>query len=304
MTGSPPVLQAVSHFGLSATIENGQAQMKCPFHEEDTASLDIRLDNGIWNCFGCGAHGSFLDFVARMDGGSQIKALMLVNKLKKLPAPDIEDLYGSAGAAMVRQNTANYDLEKQWARFHKVNWHKMSSKHPVAAYLLGERKFSRYTLDTFDVRLTESAEYPLVIPWLRKDTLVGYVRRWIVPVPGKKKYRFNLGFNAKEAMAYYKVGGGSVLVCEGIMDLLKAAEYGYPHAACIPSWRFNESHAEFFRSEGVKTAICGLDNTPTGEQGYQLMRTLMLQVRRFAFPGKYRKDIGECNINEFWFGVT
>ena len=38
--------------------------MKCPFHQGDhTASLKLYDGDGGWHCFGCGAHGSVIDFV-------------------------------------------------------------------------------------------------------------------------------------------------------------------------------------------------------------------------------------------------
>ena len=306
---SQPVLQVIEHFGLRATVDHGQANMRCPFHEEDTPSLDIRLDNGLWNCLGCGAHGGLVDFVARLDGGDHLRATMLLSALRRKPAPDLDDL---AGDDMVRhrQTAVDYDLVAQWGKFQRVNWRTVSMNDPLAAYMLGERKFERGTLEAFDVRRSARPHYPVVIPWRCKLELIGYVYRLIKPVTDPetgralKKYKFNTGFSAETAMAYYRSEGGPLLICEGIMDMMKAAEYGYPHAACIPSWRFNEAHAMFLQSQGVRSVICGLDNTPTGDAGYRLMRQYVPYVRRFDFPGKYRKDIGELSVNEFWRGVS
>lgn len=38
----------------------------CPFHKENTPSLSIK--GGMYNCFGCGAHGSIFDFVMQYEG--------------------------------------------------------------------------------------------------------------------------------------------------------------------------------------------------------------------------------------------
>ena len=41
--------------------------MKCPFHQGDrTASLKLYDGEGGFHCFGCGAHGSVIDFVMRL----------------------------------------------------------------------------------------------------------------------------------------------------------------------------------------------------------------------------------------------
>lgn len=41
--------------------------IKCPFHQGDhTASLKIYPDNKGFHCFGCGAHGSVIDFAMKL----------------------------------------------------------------------------------------------------------------------------------------------------------------------------------------------------------------------------------------------
>lgn len=298
-----PVLQALTHFNLKADIVEGQAHMRCPFHEEDTASFDIILGSGIWSCFGCGASGNFMAFLRRMTGGNAMEALKLMRALRRKTLPDEEDLEDSGLVTKKQEYLEAADVSLAWSKFHRVNWEKISKKHPVAAYLLGERKFYRSTLDAFDVRLTEWATYPMVIPWKRGDDLVGYVYRWLEPSEGYKKYKFNKGFNAESAMAYYKVGDGPLLICEGIMDVMKAAQFGYPHAAAIPSWRMSEAHAMWLQAQSIKEVICGLDNTTSGKKGYQRMSEMLPIVHRFKFPGSYRKDIGELGINEFMWGM-
>jgi DNA primase len=36
---------------------------RCPFHEEDTASLSIHPEKNVFHCFGCGAKGNVVDWV-------------------------------------------------------------------------------------------------------------------------------------------------------------------------------------------------------------------------------------------------
>ena len=40
----------------------------CPFHKEKTPSFTLNEEKGFYHCFGCGAHGSAIDFVMSMDG--------------------------------------------------------------------------------------------------------------------------------------------------------------------------------------------------------------------------------------------
>ena len=40
----------------------------CPFHNEKTPSFTVSDDKGFYHCFGCGAHGSAIDFVMNSEG--------------------------------------------------------------------------------------------------------------------------------------------------------------------------------------------------------------------------------------------
>lgn len=41
-------------------------RIRCPFHEEKTASFLVHKNNRSWKCYGCGAGGTVIDFVMRL----------------------------------------------------------------------------------------------------------------------------------------------------------------------------------------------------------------------------------------------
>jgi len=47
----------------------------CPFHNERTPSFHVMPEKGFYHCFGCGAHGDVIDFVAGTQGISTMDAL-------------------------------------------------------------------------------------------------------------------------------------------------------------------------------------------------------------------------------------
>ena len=46
----------------------------CPFHNEKTPSFHVNLNKQFYHCFGCGEHGSSIDFVMKIDSLSFIDA--------------------------------------------------------------------------------------------------------------------------------------------------------------------------------------------------------------------------------------
>lgn len=51
---------------------------KCPFHEDDTASLVVTSAKNLWHCFGCGAAGGPIDWVIKTNGVSFRHAVELL----------------------------------------------------------------------------------------------------------------------------------------------------------------------------------------------------------------------------------
>ena len=80
----------------------------CPFHKEKTPSFNVVEDKGFFHCFGCGANGSAIDFVMRVESLEFADALERLEELTGIPAPRREgpakpqvdqDLYAINAAA-------------------------------------------------------------------------------------------------------------------------------------------------------------------------------------------------------------
>ena len=53
---------------------------RCPFHEDDTASLVASPGKNLWHCFGCGAAGGPIDWVMKTPGVSFRHAVELLRE--------------------------------------------------------------------------------------------------------------------------------------------------------------------------------------------------------------------------------
>jgi DNA primase len=59
----------------------------CPFHKEKTPSFNVVEDKGFYHCFGCGAHGTAIDFVMAIENLGFPEALARVAEITGIPAP-------------------------------------------------------------------------------------------------------------------------------------------------------------------------------------------------------------------------
>ncbi len=59
----------------------------CPFHQEKSPSFTVFPDQGNYHCFGCGAHGTAIDFVMATEGLGFTEALRRLADLTGIPAP-------------------------------------------------------------------------------------------------------------------------------------------------------------------------------------------------------------------------
>ena len=59
----------------------------CPFHKEKTPSFHVVAEKGFYHCFGCGAHGTALDFVMGVEGLDLPGAIDRLAELTGIPGP-------------------------------------------------------------------------------------------------------------------------------------------------------------------------------------------------------------------------
>lgn len=59
----------------------------CPLHDDRAASLSVNAEKGLWNCFGCGASGDVLTWLALVEGLDWADALDRLEHLSGLQRP-------------------------------------------------------------------------------------------------------------------------------------------------------------------------------------------------------------------------
>lgn len=62
-------------------IRRNELICSCPFHDEYTPSFNANLENGVYYCFGCGAKGNIITFVAEIEHISRKEACKKIEML-------------------------------------------------------------------------------------------------------------------------------------------------------------------------------------------------------------------------------
>ena len=73
--------QILERFGVKTVGRGKQRKALCPFHPDSEPSCSIHLERKVFHCFGCGAKGSVLDFVARIENVSIAEAARRVKAM-------------------------------------------------------------------------------------------------------------------------------------------------------------------------------------------------------------------------------
>jgi DNA primase len=83
---------------------------RCPFHEDDTASLVVTPAKNLWHCFGCGIGGGPIDWVIKRNGVSFRHAVELLRSDLSLAAGNA-DTVGAIKQSLVRKLAAPVALD-------------------------------------------------------------------------------------------------------------------------------------------------------------------------------------------------
>ncbi|MBL4868506.1 MAG: hypothetical protein JKY67_19250 [Pseudomonadales bacterium] len=74
------LVRLVESQGCQMTKQGKDYAVCCPFHDEKTASCIISPKSNLFNCFGCGAAGSVIDWVMKTQGVSFRLACEILQK--------------------------------------------------------------------------------------------------------------------------------------------------------------------------------------------------------------------------------
>lgn len=267
----------------------------CPFHKEKTPSFTVVEDKGFFHCFGCGAHGSVIDWVMRTEN---------------LAFPEaVERLAGLAGLEMPRQTPEDQERARRAATLHDVletacRWFESelagTGGADARAYLR-DRGLKRGTVERFRLGLAPDGRDRLIRHLKDKDIkpeLIGQAGLLTGGDDGRDaidKFRHRLMFpitdrggrvvafggralgdhpakymNSPETALFHKGRmlygfaqarkaaheAGTVIVAEGYMDVIALAQAGFEHAVAPLGTALTESQLMLLWKLADEPVLC------------------------------------------------
>lgn len=130
------------------TGRSDQYAARCPFHDDDRPSLSLNALEGIFNCFGCGLHGTVREFCAALDARQYPSLILWSGHPSKIEKQ------------RVRRTLLRHDNKEAFPadpervqRCHQVclhYWNRWLLEHPDCMALVTGEHTSRFTRKMYD----------------------------------------------------------------------------------------------------------------------------------------------------------
>lgn len=269
-------------------LEMGENTVLCPFHSENTPSMQINTLQKIYHCFGCGAHGNENDFIEQYFGINKNQVLTFKDLLFK--SDSLEDY----------ENFSRTDLE------YKNNYTYLELiKLGISPEILEELKVGCETCSEVDENgipqiSTNLTSHRLVFPIIVRDRVLDY-----------RAYTTDKSINPKTLSKSGVVSGlvlpyhlwiddmRPTIVCEGEKDMAIARNAGFNAISLGGCNNLPDVMLDNFKN---RTVYIVYDNDNPGKQGALKLANMLYSVTKFVYIaniGDYVKNDKE-DITDFF----
>lgn len=310
---------------LKAKAQNypqGRRYHVCPVPSCGTSkheSHKVRVRDGQWRCHKCGSSGSVIDAAAHAWGMSQMEAAKRLAGDRDRPMPAV--VRQSAPEESDVERDARYQALQEVFTILQVAVQENKDDQACLAYLIGDRKIPEEVIRSAQARgilgflpsepvqavrfLVKHVGKELLVKaglWKEGAKMPGIVYRPIISfMPGGASAEFRLARkprDQKENKAlrygpmiypwYWRGETLSVMVVEGVIDMMSAVALGYKgHIIAVPgcnNWKsewFQKLHARL----GAKRYYIALDNDESPDNPGQTWARKMAEVmQQFGLP--------------------
>lgn len=306
--GGEELAKVLMFYGLIESTIRAEQKVMCPFHEDRNPSMKVDLIKGSYFCFGCEERGNALQFVQRANPKlNDLQSCILFSEI--LNSKEVKRLKIKAKARVKKgRKQSLIEAYDYYYGLSTIDWN-INSNIPYnevtkvevdrcREYMVN-RGFNTKILNISGAKVTYNQYYPIIFPIMDNGEFKGWVTRTTNKrVESRRKYLYNEGLDKLNTLAgEYNNTKGTIVVCEGYMDMLKLKMLGYNKVVALLGWHISNEQVEKLKSEGITHVISALDNDKCGNKGTEYLKEFF-RVTRFQYIDGI-KDPGDLDKETF-----
>lgn len=300
----------------------------CPFHSEKTPSFYVYPDTQSFYCFGCGAGGSAVSFMQKMDNISYTEAVKLLGERAGMPAPTEDDKTGRLRGRILSMNKeaarffhACLNSTMEEARQARAYWRRRGlDDKTIVKFGLGyapddgqalyqylrDKGYNQQELDASGLFKRSQSGRIYCLFWKRVITPIFDLRGNVIAFGGrvlddsKPKY-----VNSPETLVYHKSdtvfalqlakrsAARRYVLCEGYMDVITMQQAGIDTAVCACGTALTPDQVRLISQYAEEVILC-YDSDEAGQKAtlrsLDLFRSSPVKVGVLQIPGAKDPD--------------
>lgn len=300
----------------------------CPFHSEKTPSFYVYPDTQSFYCFGCGAGGSAVSFIQKMDNISYTEAVKLLGERAGMPAPTEDDKTGRLRGRILSMNKeaarffhACLNSTVEEARQARAYWRRRGlDDKTIVKFGLGyapddgqalyqylrDKGYNQQELDASGLFKRSQSGRIYCLFWKRVITPIFDLRGNVIAFGGrvlddsKPKY-----VNSPETLVYHKSdtvfalqlakrsAARRYVLCEGYMDVITMQQAGIDTAVCACGTALTPDQVRLISQYAEEVILC-YDSDEAGQKAtlrsLELFRSSPVKVGVLQIPGAKDPD--------------
>lgn len=300
----------------------------CPFHSEKTPSFYVYPDTQSFYCFGCGAGGSAVSFMQKMDNISYTEAVKLLGERAGMPAPTEGDKTGRLRGRILSMNKeaarffhACLNSTVEEARQARAYWRRRGlDDKTIVKFGLGyapddgqalyqylrDKGYNQQELDASGLFKRSQSGRIYCLFWKRVITPIFDLRGNVIAFGGrvlddsKPKY-----VNSPETLVYHKSdtvfalqlakrsAARRYVLCEGYMDVITMQQAGIDTAVCACGTALTPDQVRLISQYAEEVILC-YDSDEAGQKAtlrsLELFRSSPVKVGVLQIPGAKDPD--------------
>lgn len=217
----------------------------CPFHNEKTPSFHVNDEKEFYHCFGCGAHGDVIDFVAQNEGIELSAAVEILTggKTITLTAADRAERL----AWLERQELENAEIQKRAIEKARQRWERAHRLEGRNAYLEAKGGIAPHSARIENGRL--------ILPVYDSEGEIQNVQTIEMNGNGRSTKLYQKSAPVTGGRMFIGTYSGRVIICEGFATGASIYE-AMPEQVCVAYTKSNvEAVARSLIEQGCHIAI-------------------------------------------------